>query len=220
MNPIIPISICLPCFGRPQRTRRILENLATQTLTGAELLVVNDGCPQLRDLFSSAWFQQWRQWYKEFGNHLYLHQFSHTMGAYGAYAIHHCVARARGKFFCFANNDDMLLPEHLAFYYRSIATSGALWQYMKTMLVTDGLVTERGQVLKHGGIGHSELIIETELLKKIMKNRDFFNKYASGYGHDWKLVEEVLPYPHSAGEAPWPTYYIMGFGQEREQGID
>lgn len=217
----IPITICLPVYQRPERTKRVLDNLKHQTISGFELIVVGDGCPHFQQLVKSPWWYTWKAGFEEKGNFLHFYNFKENMGAYGAYCIHYAVRHAQGRYFAFANNDDVLLPQHAAFYYESIKDSHADFVYNDTRVECGENVLNRRPQLSYGKIGHSEVVIKTSFLKPIMADKDFFNLYTQGYGHDWTLVQQMMKTGvYMRGKTKFATYIIKSTPVCRETGID
>ena len=100
------VSLIVPTFNRPQMLARALTSVAAQTMSDLEVIVVNDGGVDPGPV---------------------LEPFRHTIGAGEALTIvHHdrnrglAAARntglrnARGRFIGFLDDDDRLLPHHLA----------------------------------------------------------------------------------------------------------
>jgi len=109
-NPAVPesplVSLIVPTFNRPQMLVRALSSAATQSMNDLEVIVVNDGGADPGRV---------------------LEPFQHTIGAGGALrVVHHdrnrglAAARntglrsARGRYVGFLDDDDRLLPHHLA----------------------------------------------------------------------------------------------------------
>ena len=47
------LSVAIPCFERPARTRRIINNLLAQNINGWEAFIIGDGCPYFDEMIES-----------------------------------------------------------------------------------------------------------------------------------------------------------------------
>lgn len=212
----------MPCHGRPARTRRMLECLGCQTKNNFELVLVGDGCLFFNQMTASEWFRQWRTKFTRAGNLINITSFSANRGGYGSIAINYAITIATGRYTCWANNDDMLQPEHVEFYYNSIAChenkatgkNPVSFVYNDTMLNTGHGAAKREPELKYGCVGHSELIVATAFLRSMPEHQPV-------YGQDWELIENMMTAGTCMkGKTPFPTYYIMSTPSYRETGID
>lgn len=213
------MSVCVPCAGRPQRTRRLLYHLQSQTMKNFELLLVGDACPDFQEMIQSEWFNEWKTNFCDSGRRLVFYNLPQKGGGYGAAAINWAISQATGKYTCFIGNDDIVIPEHCQFYYTSIAGPGIYsridFVFNKTMLNSGHGFFERDPSLKFGSVGHSELVIRTDFLK-------IMPPHGPEHGHDWNLIKNMISSSgkYHKGSTPFPTYYVMGTDDYREQGID
>lgn len=212
----------MPSYMRPQRTKRMLYCLLNQNFNGFELLFIGDSCPVYDVLMEDPWFANWKKEFEQKGNYLVLANSLEHKGCYGAHAIKYAVEKASGEYFCWVNNDDILTHEHITNYHRSIFKTDLDFVYNDTLVNTGGVgLVARVAQLKEGCIGHSELVVRTDFLKKIFKDDYFFSAYCSGYGHDWQLVKMMMrssKYAH--GPFMQKTYIVMSTPTYQEQGID
>lgn len=222
MNPAV--TVCLRVFGRPARTRRILNCLAEQTMTNFELLAIGDRCPQFQDLIRSDWFDDWRRKFKIRGNHLFFMNCSnpHMQPDWGAYVTNVGIKIARGPYFMFLDNDDIILPQHVKYYHHSIHNMAAAipppdFVYNNVMVCTGGLNGNkqvRESHLAHGHVGHGELIVRTDFLRRMPPHQPV-------YGQDWRLIQEMMVRGRGIkGHEPEPTYYVMSTPGAPEQGME
>jgi glycosyltransferase involved in cell wall biosynthesis len=213
------ISICMPCYGRPQRTRRMLECLNAQTMSNFELLLIGDGCPDFQQMIQSDWFFSWEKRFLKKKNKLVYCNLQVNHNDYGAEALNIGIWQAKGRYFCFANNDDIVAAEHIEFYCKAMKNLSRVdpdFVYTKTLINSPRGFFERDPELRFGCVGHSELIIKTELLRKMPP-------YEPTYGHDWKMVENMMVVSRCYKKAiniPFPTYYVMSVPDFRETDID
>ena len=141
-------------------------------------------------------------------------------GGHGAGAVNVAIKTARGKYFCWANNDDMLHPEHMEFYHRSIAIYNQRqievdFVYNRTLVNSESGFDIRDPQLKFGSCGHSELVVLTEFLRKMPEHKPV-------YGQDWDLIESMICAGGRSrkGDTVFPTYMVMSTPRYQEQGID
>lgn len=215
----------MPCYGRPTRTVRMLRCLAAQTMTNFELVLIGDACPIFQTLIESSWFKEWKYEFKRRGNHLFYMNLAKNRGGHGADAVNIAIGIARGKYFCWANNDDMLQPEHMQFYYFSISkyekvglcsyfNSRPDFVYNQTLINSDDGFSIRYPELKFGSCGHSELVVNTKFLQKMPAHEPV-------YGQDWKLIDNMQRAGKGfRGDILFPTYMVMSTPRYQEQGID
>lgn len=134
------------------------------------------------------------------------------MGGYGCHIINQNIERAKGEYFVFYANDDIILPNHFENYLSAIEGTDYDFVYFNSNIMGE---FTRNSSLNFGQIGHSELIVKTEFLKKMPKHTD-------SYGHDWDLIQNMI----NAGakyikayDNP-PTYIVKSLANNREQNID
>lgn len=218
MKPVV--TIVMPCFGRPMRTVRMLNCLADQTMKNFELVMIGDNCPDFRDLILSSWFQEWRREFLSKGRHLFYMNLKTRRGGHGAGAVNTAIRVACGKYICWANNDDMLYPEHIEYYHRSIACFNAKemqvdFVYNNSLVNGESGFEVREPVLKFGSCGHSELIVATDFLRKMPAHQPV-------YGQDWKLIQDMISAGGRSrkGDVPFPTYMVMSTPRYQEKDID
>jgi hypothetical protein len=72
----------------------------------------------------------------------------------------------------------------------------------------------RDSKLEKGLIGHSEIIVKSNLLKLLTPEKPEYN-------HDWLLIESMLnAVAKHEKHISQPTYMIMSVGELREKNID
>lgn len=180
MNP--RVTIVVPCFGRPARTRRIINNILAQSINNWEAFIIGDGCPQFQSMVDSLEVDYFQKVAKERGNTLHCYNLKKNTGGFGAKIVDYAIEHAKGEFFIFAGNDDLLLPTHFENYLSEIEGTDLDLVYYNTYIAPNSTV--RDAELLPGRIGHSELIIRTECIRDIRHN--------SNYGHDYDFIQEVL----------------------------
>lgn len=206
------LTLSMPCYGRPQRTIRAIESIANQTVNGWEALIIGDDCPMISSFMRSGFFDDIRRDCKARGNDLYLGNNPVNKGGHGYAITNQNIEEAKGKYFSFFANDDILLPNHFENYLSQIEGTDLDFVYF------DSFVAPRNSIrvaqLQYGCIGHSELIVKTEFLKQMPKHN-------ADYGHDWLLIENMIKNGKSkkAFGCP-PTYHVMSLPDNTEKGID
>lgn len=209
------ITIVLRSYGRPFRTQRMLECLNKQTINNIELIFFGDECKTFDAIVKSDWFDNWKADFKRKGNELFF--MNNAIGGrdWGAKITNQAIQIARGHYFCFADNDDMLKPEHMEYYYKSIIREKADFVYNPVLVNGPDGMWRRVLDLHPGAVGHSELVIKTEFLKKMPKHQPV-------YGQDWILVENMMSATdkYLKGDPAFPTYCIMSTEKYPEPGME
>jgi hypothetical protein len=213
------LTICVPCFERPERTIRALNSVMEQDMNRWEAYFVGDKCPNIQKLIDTGIAQQFINKAKDNGNLLAIFNMPHHYGGWGYQARNTVIKLANSQYTIFMDNDDVIKPNHFSSYYNSIVETDNDLMYFDTWLEpipnqfgTTGI--KRFAQLEHGSIGHQEIIVKTSLLKKMPPERDH-------YGHDWTLIENIV---NSGAKVEYkkqePTYIIKGVGELREKNID
>lgn len=210
------VAICMPCYGRPERTKRAIESILAQNMNGWEAYIVGDGCPDFEHLMNEnrkLGDQSWEKRAEAAGNKIWMWNAKKREGFYGYAIRNHVMHNNNSVFFLFLDNDDQFKPNHLSNYYNGIADSKLDFMYFNTDARFAGYI--RGAQMEHGMIGHAELIIRSVFMKRtgIMQQ--------PVYGHDWIMIEAMVNAgaKFAKGDGP-PTYIIMGAGELREKEID
>lgn len=194
------LTVSMPCWGRPLRTKRSIEAILAQDTSGWEAIVIGDCCPHFQKLIDSGWIHEKQTEAMEKGNKLIAFNASEHSGGCGYKQTNFAIQNARGKYLVFYANDDVILPYHFSTYLQ-IEDTALDFMYF------DSYVTPTNEVrvssLAPGKIGHSEIIVKTDLARKA---RPHINKY----GHDWQFIYDVTKRGKGAkGKSDMPTYRIM-----------
>lgn len=202
----------MPCYLRPQRTIRAIESICNQTINGWEALVVGDGCPKMADFIVSNYFSDIVREANSKGNSLLISNLSENRGGHGYFITNMNIQRAKGKYFTFMANDDVIQPNHFENYLNGIEGSDLDFAYFNSYIEPHGGI--RDAQLRFGGIGHSEIIVRTDFIQKMPPHTDV-------YGHDWHLIENMInssaKYQKCSGFA---TYVVKALGEHRLDVID
>ena len=206
------ITVVIPCFGRPERTKRLCDDLLNQDMNDWEAFFIGDNCPDFQKLIDDGYFDNKLKIARSKGNALIYSNLPNHYGGYGFEIRNRAKSLVNGEYICFVDNDDRIKHDHLSVYYNSIVNTDLDFAYFDTFI--NPLNQIRYSALEFGKIGHAELVISTEFFKRMpMQNEE--------YGHDWKLISDMI---ESGGKSRKitirPTYIIMGVGELREKNID
>ena len=208
------LTLCVPCFMRPKRTLRAIECVLNQKFNGNwEAYLVGDGCDDFQKLLDDGTLEKYVEQAKENGNKLVFKNLPLHHGGWGYNARNYIFERAVGDYTLFLDNDDVILTNHFQNYYNGIVNTEYDFVYYNVWL--DLKKEERVSELMFGRIGHHEIIVKTNFLKKMPKQ-------TSEYGHDWVLIENMLKAnaKHKKIRENELTYYVMGIGDLRQDEID
>lgn len=135
------ISILVRTHARPQLLRQALQTIRTQTVrTGFEVVVVEDGGPSAQAVTDE--FADLPLRYHATGRHV-------GRGAAGNLAAQ----MAQGRYFCFFDEDDWLLPDYIETWQRLLV------QHPQALLFAAGSMMECGSYAQDGAwqAGHRRL---------------------------------------------------------------
>ena len=206
------LTLSMASYQRPQRTMRSIECITNQNTNGWEALIVGDGCPFLEENLQTDILDPYYAKAEEDGNVLSVLNLPENSGGYGYQIINMNIERAKGEYFIFFANDDMILPNHFENYLSAIEGTDFDFVYFNSNIMGE---FNRNSSINFGQIGHSELIIKTEFLKKMPKHTD-------SYGHDWDLVQNMINAgaKYRKAESHPTTYIVKSLNNKREQNID
>lgn len=176
------ITIIVPCFGRPARTRRMLNNILSQNINGWEAFVIGDGCEQFNSLFESGEADFYQKLAENNNNKLNIFNLEKNYGSHGYHILNYGVKNASGKYLIFAGNDDLIKENHFENYLSEIENTEFDLVYYKTYVESYGL--ERDPQLSLYHIGHSEIIVRSDFVRDIEHTEQYF--------HDWYFIENIL----------------------------
>jgi glycosyltransferase involved in cell wall biosynthesis len=212
------LTVCIPCFGRPERTLRVLECLIEQDFNGWEAYFVGDKCSDFEKLLQKGMFDKYIYIAKHQGNSIIAYNLEKHYGYWGYEARNRIIRYADSEYLVFIDNDDIIRPNHLSNYYNAIKNTDNDFVYFNTLISAmydsgEKLEKVRDAQLVFGSIGHQELIVRTEFLKTMPPQEPF-------YGHDWKLIEDMMKCGKFAKSNTEPTYIIKGVGDLRKDKIN
>ena len=114
------ISIVIPCYKRPARTRRIINCISRQTINNFEAFIIGDGCSDFQELLSDPIYQDWVKCMEVAGNNIISFNMDQNYGGCGYHIINYAIQNATGKYFVFTANDDIILDNHFEHYLSEI----------------------------------------------------------------------------------------------------
>lgn len=207
------ITVCVPIYGRPQRTARLIECLKNQTINNYELWLIGDGCPQWEIAMQTQEMQDDVKKQRQLGNFWHTVNLPHNYGGFGHH-IRNCMKfLASAPYLCFIDNDDVVKNNHLEHYLSKIENTFLDFVYYNTWNNALGILRDTQPTA--GLIGHSELCIRTEFFRQVPLQ-------TQQYGHDWQMIEWMLlnSSHHMKGVTNEWTYKVMGTPAKRETDID
>lgn len=207
------LTISIPCYGRPQRTRRMIDAVIAQNINEWEALIIGDCCPVIQGIIDSGEYAIAQKVAARRGNRLIIENLDKNYGGCGYEITNRNIQRAAGEYFIFGANDDLILPNHFRDYYYTVMNTPYDFMYFNTYV--EPYKSIRDPRLECSQIGHSELIVKTSYAKKMPP-------HSPEYGHDWTFIENLM-----AGGGTWakalyndPTYIVKSVPVNQEQGID
>lgn len=204
------LSCIVPCYRRPKRTIRLLNNFLLQDFKRAEIIMVGDGCDDFAENMKNGVFKAFQSEIRSMGNEITFINLREHMGGYGSAARGQGIQLAKGQFTIFVDNDDTVAPEHFSNYYQLSVDNPNLDLGIYDTFV-EPYNRPRNAEATFGQIGHSEIMVRTELLKRLYR-------VDPEYGHDWTLIKRIL----NSGAVviksrAKPTYTVKGVPENREK---
>lgn len=207
------LSVSLPCYLRPQRTKRAIDCVMNQTINGWELLIGGDCCPNINALLESGYFEELSRICEERGNKLVAYNLSTNHKGYGYAITNENIKRATGEYFTFFANDDMLKPNHFENYLLPMESDKSVdMGVFKTHLEPFG--GDKEPILNFGEVGHSQLIIKTSVAQSVPP-------HSPNYDHDWVFIKSIIDSKANVRLFHNPsTYIVKSVPTKLEVGID
>jgi hypothetical protein len=126
---MIRLTLSMACYGRLKGTIRAIECIANQTANNWEALVTGDGCQVMQNFLDSNYFADIVKDCKAKGNDLIITNNKVNQGGHGYAIINENIRIARGKYFAFFANDDIILPNHFENYLSAIENTDLDFSY-------------------------------------------------------------------------------------------
>ena len=177
------ITIVVPCWKRPLRTLRMLENIMAQDMTEWEAFFIGDGCADFDKMLLTSEVQDIQKKAAQQGSLLHIFNWQEHLAGWGQHIINYAIDNSRGQFFIFAANDDEILPNHFRHYLSEIEESPMDLVAYKTFVAPNNEM--RAPQFRACEIGHSEIILRTSVLKGLPK-------VPPSGTHDWSLIDEMM----------------------------
>lgn len=209
------ITVCVPIYGRPQRTIRLINCLRNQTIKNFQVYLIGDHCPQWQSMLDdeSNFIQNIIKEEEEKGNDWIAINLTENHGGYGFHIRNLMKDLADGQYLCFIDNDDVVKMNHLELYLSEIENTDLDFVYYNVWNNTLGIL--RDAQLSAGLVGHAELCIRTDFFKNVPEQ-------GGDYGHDWGMIEHMkgMTTKHKKASSQEWTYKVMGTPAKRETDID
>lgn len=233
------VAICMPCFGRPERTKRAIESILAQTVNNWEAYIIGDCCPDFQKIYeenSALGKGSWEARALATGNEIIMFNAKTHEGGFGYTYRNYVNHYNNAENVLYLDNDDTLEQNHLENYLAGIEGTDNDFVFFNTnlrfieshmnVMYKGGLPVTgnsgpgsyiRDAQPEFGKIGHAELIIRSKFLKDHPEIQQ-----TAEYGHDWKFIEQMINAGAKYAKAanPVATYNIMGAGELRETNID
>ena len=146
-----------------------------------EAFIMGDCCPDFQKLIDSGYLQSIKEEQEKKGNIIHFFNAKENGGGCGYKLINHAIQNATGKYFIFYANDDIILNNHFSNYLEIESTD---LDYMFFNSWIDPIDKTRVSKLVICEIGHSEIILTTELAKQLPE-------HSAIYGHDWEFINAM-----------------------------
>lgn len=206
------LTVSVPCYGRKRGTIRSIECIAKQNINDWEALIVGDGCPVMQDFLDSNYFSELQKECKLKGNDLKIWNEPINIGGHGYMITNNNIKIANGEFFIFYSNDDIILENHFQNYLSQIENTTYDFVYFNSWV--EPYKSKRYSKLERNHIGHSEIIVRTEFLRRMPE-------HTSEYCHDWVLISNMLKSGIFKKCDLCPTTYnVMSLSHIREENLD
>jgi hypothetical protein len=198
------VTISMPCWLRPQRTRRAITCILKQTMPDWHAVVIGDACPHFEHILEEGWLDDRR--FTAFNTPVHN-------GGCGYMATNFAIEHAAGTYFLFYANDDIISPGHMEAYLGQIEGTDYDFVYCDYMAF-DKLMNTK---LRYARIGHSALIVRTKFLQEMPP-------HSPDYGHDFDLIRNMVKAGAKYRKAGLmlPTYWVASGNKRRldPEGLD
>lgn len=206
------VSLIVPCWGRPQRTLRAMQCVLEQDMDGWEAIFLGDGCPEFQKMIDDGIFDIFEDNADIRGNEFRIYNLENHYGGCGYQARNTAFKLTNSEYTLFMDNDDVIKRNHFRSYYSAINTTDLDMMYFDTYI--EPVDTIRVSQLVSGYIGHSEIILKSDLLKNYQQSPN--------YGHDWELIKNLIDKGIKIGKSHNPPTYIikeLGGGHENRERL-
>lgn len=203
-NPRVTIS--MPCYGRPARTKRAIQCILDQDINGWEAFIMGDNCPHFQKLIDSGYLSLIKKEQEAKGNTVHFFNATKRGGGWGYVLTNHAIKEAKGEFFLFYDNDDVILPNHMRHYLSEIEDSSLDMVFYNSLMHPTGKV--RNTVMGHSNIGHCDVIVRTSVLRQAPI-------HDKSYAHDWNVIHDIASKRNTRkSKSMEATYWVMRLPNE------
>lgn len=200
------ITISIACYKRPERTKRSIQCILDQNLNGWEAFIMGDACPDFQKLIDNGYLQSIKEEQEKKGNIIHYFNAPINGGGCGYKLINYAVENATGKYLVFYANDDVILPNHFSHYLSEIENTEYDLVYYNSHLAP--LKSNRETKLQISSIGHCDIIIKTDLAKRL-------KPHSERYTHDWDFIQEASKKGKvKKANSKLATYKVMRLGSQ------
>jgi len=206
------VSLIVPCWERPQRTLRAMQCVLEQDMDGWEALFFGDGCPEFQKMIDDGIFDLFEDNADIRGNEFRMYNLEKHYGGCGYQARNTAFKLTNSEYTLFMDNDDVIKRNHFSNYYNSIKNTANDMMFFDTFIEPTESI--RVSQLVFGSIGHSEIIVKSDLLKNY--------EQSPNYGHDWELIKYLIDKNITIKKSNTPPTYIikeLGGGHENRERL-
>jgi len=181
-------------------------------MDGWEALFFGDGCPEFQKMIDDGIFDLFEDNADIRGNEFRIYNLEKHYGCCGYQARNTAFKLTNSEYTLFMDNDDVIKRSHFSSYYNSIKNTENNMMYFDTFIEPTESI--RVSQLVFGSIGHSEIIVKSDLLKNY--------EQSPNYGHDWELIKYLIDQNITIKKSNNPPTYIikeLGGGHENRQRL-
>lgn len=115
------VSVIIPTYGRPDYLKRALDSVLRQTYRPIEVIIIDDNNPDTKD---RAETEKAMSEYADNAEVIYLR---HEKNKNGSAARNTGIARSTGKYLCFLDDDDEMLPNRIELFVNKMESLDDSW---------------------------------------------------------------------------------------------
>jgi len=189
-----------------------MQCVLEQDMDGWEALFFGDGCPEFQKMIDDGIFDLFEDNADIRGNEFRIYNLEKHYGGCGYQARNTAFKLTNSEYTLFMDNDDVIKRSHFSSYYNSIKNTENNMMYFDTFIEPTESI--RVSQLVFGSIGHSEIIVKSDLLKNY--------EQSPNYGHDWELIKYLIDQNITIKKSNNPPTYIikeLGGGHENRQRL-
>lgn len=205
-------SVVLPVFKRRALSGRQIDALFNQDRSDLEVFILGDACPDHAARLSDPLFKLKIAAAQAYGFKVITRNFAKNHGTCSQ-AINEALRGSTGTYFMFAGDDDWISPNHTSNYIKAIKGSNHDVVMFDSNLVGTYYTSTRFARAESSHVGHSELIVKTELAKRMPGHTD------SSF-HDWEFLVNLSQTGAVLGKATQSeaTYWVNLARTEQHYG--